>query len=87
METIELKNFVYVPVNFFNQPQVLASPETEKDQLAEEEESSREILEAVIIRNAGGRAAYLPIRKVKAPKKSDAMPLMCKISNRLDLCP
>jgi len=87
METIELKNFVYVPVNFFNQPQVLTSPEAAQNQPKEDEESSREILEAVIIRNAGGRAAYLPIRKVKAPKKSDTMPLMCKISNRLDLCP
>ena len=87
METIELKNFVYVPVNFFNQPQVLTSPEAAQNQPKEDEESSREILEAVIIRNAGGRAAYLPIRKVKAPKKSDSMPLMCKISNRLDLCP
>ncbi len=87
METIELKNFVYVPVNFFNQPQVLASTEADLSLKEENEDSSREILEAVIIRNATGRSAYLPIRKVKAPKKSDSMPLMCKISNRLDLCP
>jgi len=85
MEKIELKNFVYVPVNFFNQKPTI-NPDHAEDNHALKEDDPHEILEAVIIRNAGGQSAYLPIRKVKAPKKSEAMPLMCKVSNRLDLC-